>query len=144
MRRTKQVGIWSEMGSLWQQNPSRTNPRLQGKLEIGLRICAAITRASAASREDSHLFFLLIRGLVAAALEQLCKGIAVDLQKVFSKVAVAVNYLNSLFSLYLFEIVSYLFYEFHSFYFSNLYLFFLFYASFGVIFNSSFLLLYHI
>ena len=49
MRRTKQVGIWSEMGSFWQPHPTKNQPEPP---EIDSRIGAAATRAPAASKES--------------------------------------------------------------------------------------------
>ena len=54
MRGTKQVGIWSEMGSLWQPHPTQDQPAPPGGFEIDPRIGAAATRAPAASKVDSH------------------------------------------------------------------------------------------
>ena len=53
MRGTKQVGIWSEMGSLWQPHPTKDQPATPGGFEID-RIGAAAQKAPAASEEDSH------------------------------------------------------------------------------------------
>ena len=52
MRETKQVGIWSEMGSFWQPHPTQDQP--PGGFEIDSRIGAATPRAPAASMEDSR------------------------------------------------------------------------------------------
>ena len=54
MHGTKQVGIWSEMGSLWQPHPTQDQSAPQGGFEIDTRICVAATRAPAASKVDSH------------------------------------------------------------------------------------------
>ena len=53
MRGTKQVGIWSEMGSLWQPHPTQDQPAPPGGFEIDPRIGLAATRAPAASKVDS-------------------------------------------------------------------------------------------
>ena len=53
MRGTKQVGIWSEMGSLWQPHPTQDQPAPPGGFEIDPRIGAAVTTAPAASKVDS-------------------------------------------------------------------------------------------
>ena len=54
MRRTKQVGIWSEMGSFWQPHPTQDQPTPPGGFEIDSRIGAATPRVPAASNEDSR------------------------------------------------------------------------------------------
>ena len=54
MRGTKQVRIWSEMGSSWQPHPTQDQPATPGGIEIGSRIGAAAQRALAASKEDSR------------------------------------------------------------------------------------------
>ena len=54
MRGTKQVGIWSEMGTLWQPHPTQDQPAPPGEVEIDSRIDAAAPRAPAASMEDSR------------------------------------------------------------------------------------------
>ena len=54
MRGTKQVGIWSEMGSFWQPHPTQDQPAPPGGFEIDSRIGAAAPRAPAASMEDSR------------------------------------------------------------------------------------------
>ena len=54
MRGTKQVGIWSEMGSFWQPHPTQDQPAPPGGFEIDSRIGAAAPRAPAASKENSH------------------------------------------------------------------------------------------
>ena len=51
---TKQVGIWSEMGSFWQPHPTQDQPTPPGGFEIDSRIGAAAPRAPAASIEDSR------------------------------------------------------------------------------------------
>ena len=54
MRGTKQVGIWSEMGSFWQPHPTQDQPAPPEGFEIDSRIGAAAPRAPAASKEDSR------------------------------------------------------------------------------------------
>ena len=54
MHAIKQVGIWSEMGSLGQPYPTQDQPTPQGGFEIDSRIGAAATRIPAASKEDSR------------------------------------------------------------------------------------------
>ena len=53
MRGTKQVGIWSEMGSFWQPHPTQDQPAPPEGFEIDSRIGAAAPRAPAASKENS-------------------------------------------------------------------------------------------
>ena len=54
MHRTKQVGIWSEMGSFWQPQPTQDQPAPPEEFEIDSRIGAAAPRAPAASKENSR------------------------------------------------------------------------------------------
>ena len=54
MRRTKQVGIWSEMVSFWQPSLTQDQPAPQEGFEIDSRICEAAARAPTVSKEDSY------------------------------------------------------------------------------------------
>ena len=54
MRGTKQVGIWSEMGSFWQPHPTQDQPAPPEGFEIDSRIGAAAPRAPTVSKVDSR------------------------------------------------------------------------------------------
>ena len=53
MRGTKQVGIWSEMGSFWQPNPTQDQPAPPEGFEIDSRIGAVAPSAPTVSKEPA-------------------------------------------------------------------------------------------
>ena len=59
MRRAKQVGIWSEVGSLCNPNQMKDQPSPLGEIEIDPKIGVVKSRVPRARREDSRQHTIL-------------------------------------------------------------------------------------
>ena len=54
MRGAKLVGLWSEVGSLCKENPTKDQPAPQGEIEIDPKIGVVKSRVPRARMEDSR------------------------------------------------------------------------------------------
>ena len=79
MRGTKQVGIWSEMGSFWQPHPTQDQPAPLEEFDIDSRIGAAAKRIPAASKEDSRPQAILKFHPPSSLYYRACHGLPVAL-----------------------------------------------------------------